>query len=362
MLGRSRPAIRRACRAFSMSVRNDADMKRPNGGVAAATCERPSSLQDQAYVLLKRMLKDGRLQPGERLLEAEVVRAFGISRSPARGALRALHKDRLLLEDGKRGYCVVGKDGKTAAGDRLAVLDAVKITQPRQWERIYHQVEQELLAGMLFSAVRINDLRLAEYYEVSRTVTRDLLARMHGVGLIFKDDAGRFVAPRITPERIRHLFELRVILEPQALLQAAPVVPQRLLEQARDNITLALADHPIDSAKFDRAEIDLHSDILSFSPNKEIVHALERTALLFAPTRHLLDPLLGIPMEMIEAALREHMEIIDFLHARKPDRAARALRAHIESAIGRWLPRFEAAAIVKRQTLPCYLVAVDRSS
>lgn len=326
---------------------------------AASTGEQPGSLQQQAYALLRGMLKDGRLKPGERILEAEVVRAFGISRSPARSALRALEKERLLRDDGRRGYCVAGKGSEPAASDRLAVLDSVKITQPRQWEVIYHRFEQELLASMLFSSVRINDLRLAEQYGVSRTVTRDLLARMHGVGLIAKDGAGRFVASRITPERIRHLFELRVILEPQALLQAAPVVPQRVLDQARSNIMLALADSPIDSAKFDRAEHDLHSEILGHSPNKEIVQALARTTMLFAPTRHLLDPLLGIPMEMIEAALREHLDVVDHLRAKRPDRAARALRDHIDSAIGRWLPRFEAAAAVKRQVLPPYLAAID---
>ena len=49
-----------------------------------------NSIQDRAYARLKAMIDEGRLLAGERLLEAQVAKAFGISRSPARHALRLL--------------------------------------------------------------------------------------------------------------------------------------------------------------------------------------------------------------------------------------------------------------------------------
>lgn len=120
------------------------------------------------------------------------------------------------------------------------------------------KVEQELISGILFGSVRIHDQRLAQHYGVSRTVTRDLLAHMHGVGLISKDDSGHWLAERVTPERIRDLYELRQILEPQALMQAAPHIPEELLIRVRNNIETTPSSTPIESLKFDQVEIDLH--------------------------------------------------------------------------------------------------------
>jgi DNA-binding GntR family transcriptional regulator len=334
-------------------------MKRePSPDIAAAEENRGTSLRQKAYGVLKAMIEEGKIRPGERLLEAQVVKAFGISRSPARQALEALSRDRLIIGHDRRGYLVAG------AGDtrRPAHLKPVRLSQPRQWERIYSEVEQDLLAGILFGSVRINDHKLAQHYDVSRTVTRDLLARMHGIGLISKDRHGHWISERVTPERIRHLYEVRALLEPATLRQAAPFIPKGFLAKARDHILTTLADSPIDSSRFDQVETDLHIDVLGHAPNKEVLHALRRSHLLFGPTRHLLDPILGIPLGMIEDALNEHLIIIDHLIANRAEDAARALQAHLNDAIARWMGRFEAATRICSVKMPPYLVPFEDNS
>lgn len=318
-----------------------------NGADGAPT---GASLQDRAYLQLRDMIKGGQIRPGERLLEAGVVRAFGISRSPARQALERLRQDGFLEELAGRGYRVPG--GK---GSELAALDPVDLSAPRQWERMYEEVEQELFVRTLFGAVRLNELRLAEHFGVSRTVTRDLLARMHGVGLVAKDNAGHWIAEQMTPDRIRHLYELRCLLEPAALRQAAPLVPAAVLEDMRARILAARAETPISSTRFDEAETDLHITLLGYSANPEIMRALKRTHLLFGPTRYLFDPFLGIPIRLIVAALDEHLHILDLLLDGQADRAAHALETHLQDAVERWLRRFEITAKGKPIAFPSYL-------
>ncbi|MEP9375664.1 GntR family transcriptional regulator [Aquabacter sp. CN5-332] len=325
----------------------DARIPIPASGAEAA------SLQERIYLLLKGMIADGQIKAGERLLEAEVVRAFGISRSPARQALNRLCEDSLVEELPGRGYKVAGSSNGEGTG--LAALGAVDISAPRQWERMYKEVEQELFVRTLFGSVRVNEMRLAEHFNVSRTVTRDLLARMHGVGLVLKDSAGHWIAEKVTPDRIRHLYEMRCLLEPAALKQAAPLVPREVLESMRDHIVTARRTTPLDSAQFDRAESDMHIDMLSHCPNDELLRALRRTHLLFGPTRYLFDPFLGIPIELIETALKEHLAIIEFLLAGKPGKAADALKDHLQDAVDRWLKRFEITTHMTPQQLPAYL-------
>jgi DNA-binding GntR family transcriptional regulator len=204
---------------------------------AASPAEELASLRDQTYTLLKRMIDDGRLQPGERIMEAQLVKAFGVSRSPARRALQMLRDEQLILEHGKRGYKVAGHP--TRSGGPMAALDPVRLSQPRQWERVYSKVEQELYAHLLYGSVRINEVRLAQHFNVSRSVTRDVLARMHGLGLIVKDGAGHWIAEKMTPLRIQHLYEMRQLLEPAALLQAAPHIPPPSLKRARRGRSIA---------------------------------------------------------------------------------------------------------------------------
>ncbi|WP_458098029.1 GntR family transcriptional regulator [Roseomonas sp. WA12] len=315
------------------------------------------SLQGKAFALLRDMIADGRLAPGAQLMEAQIVKAFGISRTPARSALRQLCTQGLVRERHGRGYEVAGE--AVAGAARLAVLDAVKIPALPHWERMYSQLEQALCVAMISSTVRIVEERVAENFGVSRTVVRDVLARMHGIGLVTKDSLGRWVAPQVTPEVTHQMYELRWLLEPSALLQAAPHLPRVLLEQSTATVQDALDGFPKEGFDTDIAEHDLHVRALSFCPNQQILYALGRTRMLFVPTRYLFDPVLHIPLDLIADALREHLEIYRLLLDGRPSQAAEALEMHLRRADNRWLQRFNRGARPEARSMPDYLSEVD---
>ncbi len=113
------------------------------------------SMQQNAFLLLKEMIKQGRIRPGEKLLEVQVAKAFGISRSPARHALQALCAARMVQDAGGRGYQVAGRPKPEDVG-QIALLEKLQISPSRQWERVYAKVEQELCIRVLFGSVRVN--------------------------------------------------------------------------------------------------------------------------------------------------------------------------------------------------------------
>lgn len=340
-------------------MERDENMMDAVKGISAATDG--TSIQARAYTLLKEMLDEGRLQPGERLLEAQVAKAFGISRSPARHALKLLCERSLIRELPGRGYevahppAIAGQSLVGATHSRRAVLEPVKIVSVPQWERMYAQLEKELCSRMIFSSVRIVEERVAEQFSVSRTVVRDVLARMHSVGLVTKDSLGRWMAPHVTPAKTHHLYELRWMLEPTALQQAAPHIPPSLMEQARAKVSEALDGFPREGFDTDVVENDLHVTLLGYCPNEEILQSLSRTHVLFVPTRYLFDPILHIPLSLIEDALKEHLEIYNLLLDQQVDKASMALLAHLKNADERWLRRFESAPHRKQAALPPYL-------
>jgi DNA-binding GntR family transcriptional regulator len=54
------------------------------------------SLSEEAYRRLKEAIRKGRLAPGTRVREVEIAERFGISRTPARDAIRRLESDGLI--------------------------------------------------------------------------------------------------------------------------------------------------------------------------------------------------------------------------------------------------------------------------
>ena len=55
---------------------------------------------------LRKLIMDGELAPGEKLVEIPVAERLGVSRTPVRLAFRTLEQEGLLRKRGKRGYMV----------------------------------------------------------------------------------------------------------------------------------------------------------------------------------------------------------------------------------------------------------------
>jgi DNA-binding GntR family transcriptional regulator len=312
------------------------------------------SLQQRTYELLRDMIEDRRIEPGEKLLEAQVAKSFSIGRSPARIALAALCADGLLVESEGRGYRVAGNVKDECAG-KAATLDKIELTGEPQWQKMYAAVERELCTRVLFGSVRITEERLAQHFDVSRTVARGVMARMHSVGTLSKDKGGHWIAGQVTAQRIGHLFEMRRLLEPTALMHAAPEASPEWLAAMRDKLVEQIAHDRRGAAEMDEAETDLHIRLLSLCPNKEITIALARTHVLFVPTRYLGDPYLQIPAQLIHEAFAEHLQIVDALLAGDVQRAAQILQEHIREADTRWMLRFDIVRRMRQPDLPSYL-------
>lgn len=307
------------------------------------------SMQRRVHAMLKSMIADGRIQPGERLLEVKVAGAFNVSRSPARATLQALCRERLVRKAQGRGYLVSGAAPAASLG-RLATLDAVTIQPAPLWERVYAEVELHLATHILFRSVRLTEEKLADHYGVSRTVARDVLARMHSVGLVGKDKLGRWIAEQVTPSRILHLYELRWLLEPAALMQAAPLIGRQRLVVARDALAETLGHmRCADSPEMDRLEQDLHVQLMNACPNREIVRALGPTRLLLVLNRYMFDLYIGVPTEVLTGSLREHLRVIDCLLDRDWAGAGKALEAHLRASCEHWQNRYRQVSRERRE-------------
>jgi DNA-binding GntR family transcriptional regulator len=319
-------------------------------------------LYDLIYEVLRDHLREHRFADGLVIGEAGVARAFKTSRIPAGAALKRLHDEGLLSAYDGRGY-LAGTDGAAEpirldledAGLELpeALVTGLAIrTRPG---RIYPEIEHAVASCLVYGRFMLNESALAEHYEVSRAVAHDVLARLERTGIISQDSNQRWYAGPLTAELIREHFEMRWLLEPVALKQAAPRIAHAELVRKRENIS-HLKNDPKHPERMERAERELHIELIELCDNSQLKFAVRRSQLPLIAThstyRYFQDA------EEIVRMAAEHGTVFDHLLAGDVDRAAKALEAHLKRSVGHNIEVLKQLPPLGEKALPPYLVPV----
>ncbi|NPV54453.1 MAG: GntR family transcriptional regulator [Firmicutes bacterium] len=82
-------------------------------------------LHERVYAALRQQILNGKLAPGERVLEAKIARRIGISRTPVREALQKLETEGLLIRL-RSGGLVVAENSRTDAEELFEVRIALE--------------------------------------------------------------------------------------------------------------------------------------------------------------------------------------------------------------------------------------------
>lgn len=94
------------------------------------------SLHDAAVHELREMILDGRLKPGEHLVETEFCAALGISRTPLREALKSLESEGLLALNPRRGAYVTKMTDRDVSELFEVISDLERLAVSRAVERM----------------------------------------------------------------------------------------------------------------------------------------------------------------------------------------------------------------------------------
>ena len=300
-----------------------------------------SRLHSRAADILARRIRAGALPAGTRLLESRVAAEFGISRAPARQALLSLAEEGLLSRAEGRGYVVTSLAG-TGDGS-MEAPGPIQLSPAASWERIYGEVETSIVSRTAFASWRVVEAEIAKHHGVSRTVAREVVARLNQRGIIRKDEGSRWFAPALTPQHVAELYEMRWTLEPMALAKAADSVPKELVRRALESTRSAMERaETLSGGDLDVLEAELHGEILGFCGQRTMMEALRSYQSLLVAHSFLYR---WIPaLFPSEPFLPEHLRILEALDRGETGAAVEALREHLQASLGRALLRIEAVA------------------
>ncbi|MGP1254406.1 MAG: GntR family transcriptional regulator [Kiloniellales bacterium] len=318
------------------------------------------------YEIVHRVLYDHiierRFPEGLVLLEGPIAEVFEISRAPVNRALRQLYDEGLIQRFEGRGYLVPGRSGTTEpvrldireAGLELPTAIDEELGQRASWERIYAAVEAEVGSALAFGRYRILEAKLAERYGVSRTVAREVLGRMQERGLVEKSSRPHWIAGPLTAKSMRELYQMRRLLEPPALVEAASRLSTAEIERLRARLLEVERRFPdVDSETIGSLDDDLHSTCVLNIDNHRLKVAIQQCHLPLVTNLTFLR-YLGLPEVLPE--LQEHRLVFELLIAGSVNAAAAALDDHLARSLERALQRLQVLSVIPTPEVPDYLV------
>jgi DNA-binding FadR family transcriptional regulator len=215
-------------------------------------------------------------------------------------------------------------------------------------DRIYSDILNSIIEGEFKEGDRLlTEHALAERFSTSRPTVREALARLRADGIIVTrrgsgttvgrrpdPDVRRF-APLETLSDIRRCYEFRVVTEAGAAALAARHADESdiaAIQAAWDELERVIETQGI-GAKDDFA---LHLAIARASKNQFFI-----TVMSFIEEQVVFSMNLSRNLSLVKTLERqrlvqaEHLEVLAAIRAHDPERAGRAMAAHLENALAR---------------------------
>jgi DNA-binding GntR family transcriptional regulator len=250
------------------------------------------------------------------------------------GGLLSVFLPAINIKD-RQGRAASGATSRSGLNGSVMAIQRPKALSDDVYEAIFNK----LMSLEIAPDARITVDGLVRELEVSHTPIREALGRLEGEGLVVKTHlVGYSAAPQISRRRFDELYELRLLLEPDAARRAAPRVSEgqlsRLTETARLMSKLSSSTERPSYSGFARLDADFHDQIMEIAGN-----ALIRDTLTHLHTHFHIFRLM-YHARVTEEALGEHKALLTALSRGDEAGAERAMRDHIERSRERLLAAF----------------------
>jgi DNA-binding GntR family transcriptional regulator len=213
----------------------------------------------------------------------------------------------------------------------LAQLEKVSLR-----ERIGRALRAAIISGEMQPGVVYSAPSLGARFGVSATPVREAMLDLVREDLVEIVPNKGFRVTEISDADLDQITQIRLLIEPPALRQVTPIIPEEDLAELRQ-----LAQHIVTGAQtgdlieYTEADRIFHLRLLSYANNPRLTNLVSD---LRAQTRLFGLATLRESGQLIEVA-REHHAIFEAIASRDQDAVESAMRAHISQVRGRWATR-----------------------
>lgn len=197
-------------------------------------------------------------------------------------------------------------------------------------DRVVHTLREGIMSGTLRDGEELNQVALAEYFNVSRVPIREALRQLQAEGLVRQEAHRRAVVSSLSIEHILELFDLRTLLETYLLGRAMPNIT------ADDVATMKGLLEQLDAATDHRQWLERNRRYHhSMYTPAGASYTLELADNIAARTsRYLYIYSGGRGIDRGAAAADEHRQLVRAVSEGDTDSACELLREHIQRTRG----------------------------
>lgn len=196
-------------------------------------------------------------------------------------------------------------------------------------DQVYAALRERLRDGRIRPEQRLQEESLAATLGVSRTPVREALARLASEGLVISDGRS-FVVPAHTDQDIDEIYQVRELLEPEALRLVAELNPDTAarapLQQALD--AMVFAHRAADAKAFSEANARFRTAWLASVPNRRLVRLIE----LYADHVWYLRVLTLSDTAVRDVVTQGLRSVLSAIANGDGEAAAQAMRGHLAAA------------------------------
>lgn len=204
-------------------------------------------------------------------------------------------------------------------GTRESISDA---------DRVASRLRQAIVAGDFAPRQRLVETDLIEMFDASRGAVRAALATLTVEGLVEKIRNRGARVRAVDLDEALEIVEVRAALESMCAARAAERVDDQGMARLRDlGEVMRRAVDSGDGEAYSQANRDLHQAVMVISGSKVAPDIVQR--LRAQNVRYRIQ--LSMQPHRPATSLPEHLEIVEAVCAKDPERAANAMRAHLES-------------------------------
>jgi DNA-binding GntR family transcriptional regulator len=197
---------------------------------------------------------------------------------------------------------------------------------------VYDQLKERLFAGELRAGQFVSQRELTSLLGATLNPVREAIRKLEVEGLINVYAQKGIQIIEAGPKAINDAYEYRLLLELSAIRHFVASAGEEQIRSAivdvegsLDLLAQSPNDRNVRMTVLDR-DYQFHRDLVDFQRN-EIISNHYR---LNAAGLRLFRINLGEPLERLDVAAKEHLEILDACQKRDPDLAAHRLAQHIE--------------------------------
>ncbi len=214
---------------------------------------------------------------------------------------------------------------------------------------VYLVLREALLAGEFTPGEQLREGEIAAQLGVSKTPVREALSSLRARGLLQASPIRGIQVATVDDTTVRWMYEVRALLEPEAILHAGPHIDQKLITQAHQLLTDAqrYADRR-DFTALSKANRDFHELLYQRCENAELRRILNemRDQMQFAAASGWRGTSPSWDLEHTE-----HLAILTAIEDGDIDKAAQLSKDHIESAATRLFSREPIATLSHQRDL-----------